>query len=787
MAVGASREAQEALREFAQRLDQLRRDAGDPDGPRLIEADATGRLTKSVISELQKGRAGLHRVHPWEAVSAFVAACRVYDERNTRVLSAARTELAHWKGEYTTLVNVVERLDRVAAAKQPEPGPGPELSAIAPPPAVPAGFTGREDDLRGLLDLLGRGTGTAVVVASVRGMGGIGKTTLALATAHAALAGGAFTGAVFLDLRGYDDTPLDAGQVLDGVLRQLGVEPESIPPDHDQRAAVYRAQLALRARQGEGVLVVADNASRAEQIERLLPGEGPHRLLVTSRDDLSAVGACLVDLDVLPAEQAVELLDVTVRTTLPQDTRLAADVDGARRAAALCGYLPLALRIAAAQLVADRALKPGQLAEELADPKERLDLLDDGTRTVRAVLERSVRRLTHPQEQLFGLLSVNPGLDFATETVVAFAGVGKAKDVRARLAALQKASLLRQDPVTGRWSMHDLVRAYADELAQRQPSVAGAALARLLTFYENTTLDAATHLTPRIRGNPERFCGRVEALRWLDTEHANLLGAVQAAHSVGRHTLPLRLSAGLVDYQELRRLHEDQLTMCRIARDSAEAVGDDTHIAGTWINLGIAFNGLRRFEDAETAFRTALQAFQGLGDDHNESVAWENLGVVLGHQGRYEDAEEAHRAALTIHRRLGNPHTEAASWNSLGSTLSALERDAEAETAFFTALAGFQCLGDRAREATVWGNLGIALQQRGESTAAVEATERAVAMFDEVGDHHQHAEALGNLATALEAAGRDISEVRAVREAAAEAYRRAGDEEEARKVLEGEE
>ncbi|MFE2109718.1 tetratricopeptide repeat protein [Kitasatospora sp. NPDC059463] len=776
MAVGASREAQQALREFGQRLDQLRRDAGDPDGPRLIEADTGGRLTKTVISELQKGRAGVHRLHPWEVVSAFVSACRVYDERNTRVLSAARTELAHWKGEYTALVNVVERLDRATEERRPEPAPG--LPVIAPPPAVPAGFTGREADLRGLLDLLGQDAGTAVVVASVRGMGGIGKTTLALATAHAALAAGAFAGAVFLDLRGYDDTPLDAGQVLDGVLRQLGVDPDLIPPDHDQRAAVYRAQLALRAGHGEGVLVVADNASRVEQFERLVPGDGPHRLLVTSRDDLSAVGACLVDLDVLPAGRAVELLDVTVRTTLPKDTRLADDPQGAGRVAELCGYLPLALRIAAAQLVADRGLRPGQLAEELADPKERLDLLDDGTRTVRAVLERSVRRLTPPQEELFRLLSLNPGPDFATETAVALSGVG---NVRARLAELQRASLLRQDPETYRWSMHDLVRAHAAELAGRHESGTSAALTRLLIFYGNTARDASVHLTPSLQGDHARFGSRTGALRWLDAEYPNLIAAIHAAHAVRWHWIPITMSAALLDYQTLRRFHEDQYTVCSVARDAAEATGVDREVAGAWINLGIVLSSLRRLAEAEKAFRTALDTFQRLGDDDHEAAALNNLGSVLLDQEKYPEAEDVYRTALAIHRRIGSQFGEAVSWNSLGSVLVALERYEEGEAAYRTALPEFQRLGDRFREAMVLSNMSLALRGRGGLTAAIEAGERAAAILAELEDDHQHGMALGTLATILEEAGHDAAEVR---EAAAEAYRRAGDEEEARKVLE---
>jgi tetratricopeptide (TPR) repeat protein len=539
-----------------------------------------------------------------------------------------------------------------------------------------------------------------VLSASVRGMGGIGKTTLALAAGHAALAGKVFTGAVFVDLRGYDDAPVDAGHALDSMLRQLGVAAGQIPPDIDQRATLYRAQLAARTRRDERVLVIADNASHPKQVEPLVPGEGPHRLLVTSRDDLSSIGARLVDLDVLPPGQAVDVLEAAVRTALPKDGRVGADPEGARRVAELCGYLPLALRIAAAQLIGDRALRPAQLAEELGDPVERLDVLTDGGRAVRGVLERSVRRLTPPQAELFRLLAANPGPDLALEAAVALGGVGRAKDVRGRLVALARASLLRQDPDTARWSMHDLVRAYATEQALARPVQHAEAQRRVLEYYTRAAMDAAAHLNPAVGGDMARFVDRAGAMQWLDTEQANLVAAVHTARSSDCLDVTAWLAFLLTDYLTSRRLLPEALAVTIIALVASRLLGRRDGEANAWTNLGNALRELRRYDEALNAHHTALNTYQDLNDHHGQAEAWNILGA--------------------------------------------------------------------------------ALRGRGEFDAAVEAGERAVALFTEVGDEYGRGEALDELAQSLSAAGRPGGDAR---EAAAEAYRTAGAEDEAARVL----
>ncbi|MFB7474048.1 tetratricopeptide repeat protein [Kitasatospora sp. NPDC056184] len=666
------------------------------------------------------------------------------------------------------------------------PTPSPAQSApaaLAPPPAVPAGFTGRTEEMDGLLDLLHPAAGSddasadPVVVASVLGMGGMGKTTLALAVAREAIGRGLFTGVLFLDLHGYDDTTLDADQALDAALRALGTDPERIPPGADQRAALYRIQLAARAQIGERVLVLADNANAFEQVQHLVPGAGPHRLLVTSRDDFTAaLGARLVDLDVLDPEQSVALMATALRRTLPKDRRIADEPDGAARVAKLCGHLPLALQIAAAQLVAERGLKLSRLADDMQDLGERLDVLEDGPRAVRTVLERSYQRLSLPHAELFRLLAVNPGPDLATETAAAVTSVSKLKDVRARLVALSRASLIRQDPDTERWHMHDLVRAYAGEQAARHPVHAAAALQRLLDHYAFTTHEAEARMNPVEHkiGVGKQFNGRAEALAWLDVERANLVASVHAAYTAGHHEAARHLTSHLGSYLNLRRRLEDHLDIARIALDAARDSHTPAGEATAWNELGIALRALRRFDEAEAAHRTALTQHQRLGNHHNQAVAWNNLGSTLWALRRFDEAEAAHRTALTQYQELGDHNREAIAWNEIGRTLQALRRFDEAEAAHRTALTQHQKLGDRHGEAIAWSSLGRTLRDLRRFDEAEAAHRTALTQYQELGDHHNEAIAWNNLGSTLWALRR-FDEAEAAHRTALTQYQELGD------------
>jgi hypothetical protein len=331
-------------------------------------------------------------------------------------------------------------------------------------PAPVAGFTGRRGELAEFAGLLDPAGGAGAVVVSVAGLAGVGKTALAIQAGHAARGAGWFPGGVlFIDLHGYDDAPVQPGQALDSLLRALGVPGEHIPPGAEDRAGLYRSVLAQVA---EPVLVIADNASSEAQVRLLLPGPGPHRVIITSRHTLAGLGARLLDVTVLDQQAAVALLDEVMRLARPEDDRVSADPVAAGELAGICGGLPLALRIAGALLAADPALTAAELAGELRGEVGRLEALayDDGGGTsapsVAAAFELSYRQLDAAAALLFRLLPVNPGPDVSTAAAAALAGwrAGEARRVIGRLA---RAHLVEPAGGAGRWRMHDLLGLYA--------------------------------------------------------------------------------------------------------------------------------------------------------------------------------------------------------------------------------------------------------------------------------------------------------------------------------------
>ena len=208
--------------------------------------------------------------------------------------------------------------------------------ALAQLPAPVAGFTGREAELAKVAALLDPAAGGgAVVVSAVAGLAGVGKTALAIQAAHQARAAGWFGGGVlFVDLHGYDDQAVQPGQALDALLRALGIPGEHIPPGIEERAGLYRSVLAAIT---GPVLVIADNASAEAQVRLLLPGAGPHRVLVTSRHTLAGLGARLLDVTVLGQEAAAALLDQVLRAARAGEDRITGDPGAARELTEMCG------------------------------------------------------------------------------------------------------------------------------------------------------------------------------------------------------------------------------------------------------------------------------------------------------------------------------------------------------------------------------------------------------------------------------------------------------------------
>ncbi|WP_234342652.1 tetratricopeptide repeat protein [Streptomyces sp. NRRL B-3648] len=614
-----------------------------------------------------------------------------------------------------------------------------------PPPA--AGFTGREQELarlRAALDPSATDAEQAVLVTAVSGLGGIGKTALAVQAAYAAREAGWFPGGVlFVDLHGYDDVPVTADQALQSLLRALGVDPEHIPATADERAGLYRSVLAERA----AVLIVADNASSPEQVRPLLPGGSKHRVLVTSRDRLAQLGARLVPLDQLTPGAAYELLDRALRIADPDDGRVAGDTEAAARLAGLCGYLPLALQIAVALLAEDPGKPVAELADELTTSYDRLAALDDGDRSVRAAFDLSYRRLPAAQARLLSLLALAPGPEVSEEVAAVLVGVEEAPLLDLR--ALARAHLVERGNGPGCWRMHDLVRAFGTSTLAGEAAVRDAARERVLAHYYRWA-DAADDRLRWLPGAPEptSFTSRADALAWLDRERAGLVAAVQWAHQEKFAHTAMRLGECLMEYLDWRRYFGDWVDVATTALQVARRTGDALDMGNAWNSLGLALRKVARLPEAINAHMQARDVHQIAGDSHREATAWGNLGLALQDADRPWEAIDAHYRACELFVISEDLTHEGTAWSNLGVALWAVGLTQHSIDALVLARDLHRATGDRIREGNAWNNLGLAFLKADRVPNAFAAFGEAVTIFRENENWYGVGKSLHNLALA---------------------------------------
>ncbi len=626
----------------------------------------------------------------------------------------------------------------------------PVPTALDALPQPPVGFSGREEDLTYILDVLDpdrSDQGPAVAVLS--GGGGVGKTTLAYAAGHAAQRSGWFTGVLLVDLHGYDPQPAQAEEALEALLRSLGVPHEHLPPPGAGREALYRSQLNARQEKGERLLVVADNASAIAQVQPLVP-PGHHGMLVTSRHRLTGLGR-MRTVNRLQPEDAVALLEAALKNNDPDDPRVGEDPAAAERLASACGYLPLALQITAALLAQDPGQPLSERADALGGTESVLDGLDDGDRSLRTMFDQSLERLTPQEQDLFRLLALNPGPNISTPAAAVLADQPQPATERL-LARLAASHLIERTPtVRGRWQMHDLLRAYAHEQATAVMDRGRAprrrydqARDRLIHHYIQHAQAASTHLDPPRSPVPARFTDRDQALEWFDAERENLIATA--------HTTPqaaLHLSSALGSYLKWRRHLQDHVVVNALALDACTKLNDTRNKATVWNNLGGALLEFRRFEDAVHALETARDLHQQTGNTQREATAWNNLGGALQELRRFDDALHALETARDLYQQTGDTNGVADAWNNLGTALQDLRRFDDALHALETARDLYQQTGDTHGEATAWNNLGNSYGDLGRFDDALHAHQTARDLHQQTGDTHGKATAWNNLGGAL--------------------------------------
>lgn len=617
----------------------------------------------------------------------------------------------------------------ILTAPEEEPAVEP-LPAVCQLPADLPSFSGRTSDLAELDALLGDPPGHRTL--AIAGPGGIGKTALAVHWAHR-MAARFPDGQLFVDLRGYASTsPMSKTQALTLCLRALGVSALQVPVTLDEQVVLYRNLLA-----GRRVLVVLDNAAGADQVRPLLPPNPGCAALVTSRGDLRGLtvlnDARVLALDVLTTSDTRTLLTDLLGLRLVDAEPQAVD-----RLAELCGHLPLALRIAAANLVGGKHSSIGEYVAALrADPLAELAIEGDPDVAVRATFQLSYQALDPPARRLFRLLGRIPGPDFGLAAAEALAG----PDTRRGLDRLVAASLLTRRSPT-RFQFHDLLREYAADRARADegPDELAAADARLYEYYLDVAAAATQRLYPLFRRilptpAPEAsFEDDEPAMRWLDEERPNLVAAVErAARSPELRRYSTLLADTLRGYYAGRGLAADGLAVAHAALAAAREAGDRLAEVSVLVLRGMIAYYLSDYDSAIARYEAAL-ACGGPGmDPVAEMEAHHGLGRVYSQLGRPRDGMRHHELALAIAREIGDLETEARETNYVGVSLLSLGRVEQAMGCHTKAVEISERAGNRYVRLLALNGLGLAHWTAGRMRESAECHEESVLLSEQWG------------------------------------------------------
>jgi DNA-binding SARP family transcriptional activator/tetratricopeptide (TPR) repeat protein len=662
----------------------------------------------------------------------------------------------------------------------PRPAPGRPATAArrVPPAQLPpdvSGFSGRDDELRRLDGLLppagpaepggpgepggAGGTAGAVVIATIDGMAGVGKTALAVHWSHR-VADRFGDGQLYVNLRGFDPTgsPVTPGEAVRAFLEALEVPPERMPATVDGQVGLYRSLLA-----GRRVLVLLDNARDAEQARPLLPGAPGCLAIVTSRDQLAglvaAAGAHPLTLGLPTAAEARDLLARRVGAD-----RVAAEPQAVAEIVAACARLPLALAVVAARAAAHPAFGLAVLAGELRAARGGLDEFAgaDPATDARAVFSWSYRQLSPPAARLFRLLGLHPGPDVATPAAASLAGL-TTRQVRPLLAELARSHLVAEH-VPGRYICHDLLRAYAGELAHLHDPEADrrAALHRVLSHYVHSGFAADRLLNPRrddptpltevpLGVGPEQMADRRAALAWFDAEHAVLLEAIRQAG--GFDTEVWQLAWTLQRFFLYQGHWYDSIEVLNAALEAARRLADPAKQGFVHCYLGCAYVRFDRYGDGNAHLRRGLDLYREAGDRVGVPNAHYNFALVLDRQGRHREALGHAEQSRALFRAAGHGLGEAKALNAIGWFHARLGAYAEAIDDCQRALDLQGALGDRLRQADTLDSLGYAHHRLGHHQQAIACYRDAVALYREFDDRYNEAESSASLGTAEQAAG----------------------------------
>ncbi|WP_165960519.1 BTAD domain-containing putative transcriptional regulator [Actinocrispum wychmicini] len=624
-------------------------------------------------------------------------------------------------------------------------------------PADISDFVGRAGELAAARTTLTTPSGAGAPVLVVSGMPGVGKSAFAVKLAHE-IRTRFPDGQLFIDLHGYSEhTPLSPARVLSRILPALGLPSTQVPTDLEDLTNTYRSLVADRR-----ILLVLDNAANAQQVHDLIPAAPESAVLITSRSRMPSLaaltGAHLLPLAPLSPRDSERL----VRTILaaaprPADTDIGQIIE-------LCGYLPLAMRVAATAYLHSARPLPEFITElEQHDRLTALTIADDPRATVRAVFDLSYRTLSARAARLFRLLSLVPGPDFCRSCAHHVAGITPVQ-ADLLLGELSAASLILPSR-TRHYRFHDLVRLYAHDrcVTEDDPDELDAALSRLHSYYVTTADQAADALYPtwiRLpRTHPtivtsELFPVVPNAAQWMGDEALNLIATIRYTAHYGPVEIAWYLSESLRPYVVTYTEHRiEALGAFEVALRAATSAGNRRAVAAMHSAFSSVYIRVRDIQRALPHLRAELGQYLELGFAQGETRARIALGDALATQGYLQDAADQIAEALRIAEQ--HDFTALQLWALLNFSVVEEWRD-QLDVAKKYVLSAFDLIDATSSSSTkgaVHAMLGMIMIRRGEFKAAIEQLLIALDCYRQSGDQHYESEALRGLGQAYSKVG----------------------------------
>ncbi len=574
-------------------------------------------------------------------------------------------------------------------------------------PQPPADFKGRDDDIHDLLNRFDRGA----TITGLRGMGGVGKTALALVLADR-LKDRFPNGRLYLEMQGTSKNPLMPEDAMAHIIRSyLGLDIR-LPSDMNGLSGLYRSVLFRKK-----ALILLDNAADRAQVEPLLPPAGS-ALLITSRNKFALAGLEELDLNVLPLEDAKKFL-LSICERIGEHAEELAD---------LCGCLPIALRNAASVLREKPNMGVAGYIKRLAESRVRLD-------KVEASFNQSYQLLAPEMQKLWSLLSVFPAdFDLFGAAAVWEMECDATEDALGELVKWSLMDVLASATGEGgRYKLHDLARDFA---RSRLDSKVTAVAAQRHAEYYYKVLSVTNQI---FKQGKENF---LAGLKIFDQEKANIMAgqswaetnmdgnfpaAVELCKSypnAGAYVLDLRLSPR----EKIPWLNAG----LQASRQSRDRVIEGNHLG----NLGNAYSHLGEPKKAIEYYEQALKISREIGDRQGEGTGLGNLGNAYSDLGEPRKAIEYYEQALKIFREIGDRRGEGTGLGNLGNAYSDLGEPKRAIDYYDQELKISREIGDRQGEGIHMFNISLYLKEFGRQNDAIDLAQSALPIFEEIESLH---------------------------------------------------